>query len=100
MSLRKSSSNRNGSKSEVLPKPNARRKCTPAPSVVGFDLINRLIGRMDISIFYVFAPLSAFGGEGRGGGGFSFRVPTRRRWHPWQFLSCTLRLKGRVARRS
>src|SRR5262245_48106451 len=32
MSLRKSSRRRNGSKSAVVPKPNARRRCTPAPS--------------------------------------------------------------------
>src|SRR5882724_8948844 len=48
MSLRKSSSSRNGSKYEVLPKPKARRRCTPAPSSVGLDLISRLMGRMDI----------------------------------------------------
>src|SRR5205814_800153 len=48
MSLRKSSSSRNGSNSEVLPKPNARRKCTPAPSRVGLASIIRLIGRIDI----------------------------------------------------
>src|SRR5579884_840084 len=48
MSLRKSSRRRNGSKSEVLPKPNARRRCTPAPSRVGLDLMSRFTGRMDI----------------------------------------------------
>src|SRR5215472_12437496 len=48
MSLRKSSSSRKGSKSDVLPKPNARRKCTPAPSRVGLDLTSRLTGRRDI----------------------------------------------------
>src|SRR6267142_5130176 len=48
MSLRKSSSSRNGSKSEVLPKPNARRRCTPAPSNVGFEEMTRLTGRRDI----------------------------------------------------
>src|SRR5580704_8382127 len=48
MSLRKSSSSRNGSKSEVLPKPNARRRCTPAPSSVGLDFTRRLTGRRDI----------------------------------------------------
>ena len=48
MSLRKSSSSRNGSKSDVLPKPNARRRCTPAPSRVGLALMSRLTGRMDI----------------------------------------------------
>ena len=36
------------SNSEVLPKPNARRKCTPAPSRVGLASIIRLIGRIDI----------------------------------------------------
>src|SRR6266853_3888367 len=50
MSLRKSSRSRNGSKSDVLPKPKARRKCTPAPSRVGLDLINRLMGRSDIFV--------------------------------------------------
>src|SRR5947208_12011887 len=50
MSLRKSSSSRNGSKSEVLPKPNARRRCTPAPSSVGFAFTSRLIGLIDILI--------------------------------------------------
>src|SRR5207244_576957 len=35
-------------KSDVLPKPNARRKCTPAPSRVGLDRTRRLTGRMDI----------------------------------------------------
>src|SRR6266581_1306889 len=48
MSLRKSSSRRNGSNSFVFPKPNARRRCTPAPSRVGLDLISRLTGRIDI----------------------------------------------------
>src|SRR6266849_176953 len=48
MSLRKSSRRRNGSKSEVLPKPKARRKCTPAPSSVGLDLMRRLTGRRDM----------------------------------------------------
>src|ERR1700730_10075198 len=48
MSLRKSSRRRNGSKSDVLPKPNARRRCTPAPSSVGLDLISRLTGRIDM----------------------------------------------------
>src|SRR5262245_6781258 len=48
MSLRKSSRSRNGSKSDVAPKPNARRRCTPAPSSVGLALISRLIGRMDM----------------------------------------------------
>jgi len=33
---------------DVLPKPKARRRCTPAPSRVGLDLLSRLIGRMDI----------------------------------------------------
>src|SRR5215470_13783841 len=48
MSLRKSSRRRNGSKSDVLPKPNARRNRTPAPSSVGLDLLSRLTGRIDI----------------------------------------------------
>src|SRR5712692_4856308 len=48
MSLRKSSRRRKGSKSEVLPKPNARRRCTPAPSRVGLALMSRLTGRMDM----------------------------------------------------
>src|ERR1700704_3431470 len=51
MSLRKSSSRRNGSKSDVLPKPNARRKWTPAPSRVGLALISRLIGLRDMLVF-------------------------------------------------
>src|SRR5262245_53900916 len=49
MSLRKSSSSRNGSKSDVLPNPNARRRCTPAPSSVGLERMRRLMGRMDMS---------------------------------------------------
>src|SRR5215472_6552319 len=49
MSLRKSSSRRKGSKSVVLPKPKARRRCTPAPSRVGLALTRRLMGRMDIA---------------------------------------------------
>src|SRR5262249_19425491 len=48
MSLRKSSRRRNGSKSDVLPKPNARRNRTPAPSSAGLDLLSRLTGRIDI----------------------------------------------------
>src|SRR5947208_881240 len=48
MSLRKSSSRRNGSTSDVGAKPNARRRCTPAPSRVGLALTSRLTGRMDI----------------------------------------------------
>ena len=35
-------------KEEVLPKPKARRKCTPAPSNVGLDFTSRLTGRIDI----------------------------------------------------
>src|SRR5438309_11809078 len=58
MSLRKSSRRRNGSKSDVLPKPNARRRCTPAPSRVGLARASRLTGRMDM-----FA--SNLGGHGR-----------------------------------
>ena len=30
------------------PKPNARRRWTPAPSMAGFDLARRLMGRMDM----------------------------------------------------
>src|SRR5439155_27055380 len=37
------------SKSDVLPKPNARRRCTPAPSSAGLALTSRLMGRMDMS---------------------------------------------------
>src|SRR5499426_3625273 len=48
MSLRKSSRRRKGSKSDVLPNPNARRNRTPAPSSAGLDLLSRLIGRIDI----------------------------------------------------
>src|SRR5438105_11482562 len=48
MSLRKSSRRRNGSKSAVLPKPNARRRWTPAPSRVGLALTSRLTGRIDM----------------------------------------------------
>src|SRR5579864_2171196 len=48
MSLRKSSSSRNGSKSFVLPKPKARRRWTPAPSSVGLALISRATGRRDM----------------------------------------------------
>src|ERR1700731_1303591 len=48
MSLRKSSRRRKGSKSEVLPKPNARRRCTPAPSRAGLDLMSRMTGRRDM----------------------------------------------------
>ena len=33
-------------RSEVAPKPKARRRCTPAPSMVGFDLISRFTGRI------------------------------------------------------
>src|ERR1700685_974002 len=47
-SLRKSSSSRNGSNSAVSPKPKARRRWTPAPSMVGFDETMRLTGRMDM----------------------------------------------------
>src|ERR1041385_3223733 len=48
LSLRKSSSSRNGSNSLVSPKPKARRRCTPAPSSVGLDWMIFLTGRMDI----------------------------------------------------
>src|SRR5262249_56589792 len=47
-SLRKSSRSRNGSNSEVVPKPKARRSLTPAPSTVGCDCTMRLTGRMDM----------------------------------------------------
>src|SRR4051812_8149765 len=50
LSLRKSSRRRNGSKSEVLPKPKARLKWTPAPSRVGLDFIKRVTGRMDTGL--------------------------------------------------
>src|SRR6267154_2299188 len=53
MSLRKSSNNRKGSKSVRLPKPNARRRWTPAPSRVGLDLMNLWTGRMDMSAPFV-----------------------------------------------
>src|SRR5918992_157794 len=48
LSLRKSSSSRNGSKSLVAPNPNARRSATPAPSMVGTDCRTSLTGRMDM----------------------------------------------------
>src|SRR5579871_3257256 len=60
MSLRKSSSRRNGSKSEVLPKPNARRKCTPAPSRVGLASLSRRMGRIDIFAFQLESTVSLF----------------------------------------
>src|SRR5580704_8455467 len=41
---------RDGSKSDVLPNPKARRRCTPAPSSVGLNLMSRLTGRMDILV--------------------------------------------------
>lgn len=47
LSLRKSSSSKNGSKYDVFPKPKARRKWTPAPLSVGLDLASRFTGRMD-----------------------------------------------------
>src|SRR5262249_5457157 len=50
LSLRKSSSSRNGSNSLVSPKPNARRRCTPAPSSVGLDWMIFLTGRMDMVV--------------------------------------------------
>src|SRR5881394_4379880 len=52
-SLRKSSNSRNGSNSWVLPKPNARRSLTPAPSMVGLASTMRLIGRIDIETPYL-----------------------------------------------
>src|SRR6185436_12483310 len=48
LSLRKSSKSRNGSNSLVSPKPKARRRCTPAPSVVGVDWLTRLTARIDM----------------------------------------------------
>src|SRR5215467_6212996 len=48
LSLRKSSSSRNGSNSVVSPKPKARRSLTPAPSRVGRDSMMRLTARMDM----------------------------------------------------
>src|SRR6185295_873951 len=48
LSLRKSSNSRNGSNSLVSPKPKARRRCTPAPSMVGFDWMIYFTGRMGI----------------------------------------------------
>src|SRR6267142_754290 len=50
MSFRKSSNSKNGSKSDVFPKPKARRKCTPAPSRVGLDFASRFTGRMDMLV--------------------------------------------------
>src|SRR6266849_9287228 len=48
MSLRKSSRRRNGSKSDVAPKPNARRRRTPAPSTVGLAFTRRFTRLVDI----------------------------------------------------
>src|SRR6185503_17320518 len=50
LSLRKSSSSRNGSNSLVSPKPKARRRCTPAPSMVGLDSMIFFTGRMDMTL--------------------------------------------------
>src|SRR6266567_2106217 len=61
MSLRKSSRRRNGSKSEVAPKPNARRRCTPAPSRVGLALMRRFTGRIDILAYQEFTLLNRIG---------------------------------------
>src|SRR6202034_2383195 len=50
-----------GSKSDVLPKPNARRRCTPAPSMVGLALTTRFTGRRDMwasSTDSMYAPAS------------------------------------------
>src|ERR1700760_2191526 len=49
LSFLKSSSSKNGSNSLVSPKPNARRRCTPAPSSVGLDWMIFLTGRMDMT---------------------------------------------------
>src|SRR5260370_42611863 len=51
--MRKSSSNENGLKAEVFPNPNALRKWTPAPSVVGFDLISLFTGRIDMAVSFL-----------------------------------------------
>src|SRR6185369_13120426 len=48
LSLRKSSNSRKGSNSLVSTKPKARRRCTPAPSMVGFDWMIFFTGRMDM----------------------------------------------------
>src|SRR5579862_1279859 len=47
-SLRKSSSRRKGSKSAVLPKPKARRRCIPAPSIAGLALTRHFTARIDM----------------------------------------------------
>src|SRR6266571_6385376 len=93
MSLRKSSSRRNGSKSDVLPKPNARRRCTPAPSRVGLALISRLMGRIDMLVSQVqrkktsccsvhsvewLSPRYASGAKRQGGISHSRRVDSRK----------------------
>src|SRR5947207_14063860 len=62
-SFRKSSNSSNGSNSVGSPKPNARRRWTPAPSRVGRDWATRLTGRMDtehlVDSEYINAQLSA-----------------------------------------
>src|SRR6187401_780127 len=58
LSLRKSSNSRNGSNSLVSPKPKARRRRTPAPSMVGCDSTMRLTGLIDI-LFSFYASAQA-----------------------------------------
>src|ERR1035441_4679382 len=55
-SFRKSSRSRNGSNSDVLPNPKARRKRTPAPFRVGFASISRRTGLSDIMV----SPVGSF----------------------------------------
>src|SRR3954471_9922620 len=69
MSLRKSSSRRNGSNSDGSPKPKARRRCTPAPSSVGLERTSRLTGRMDMGASYGIIISAASRLHQRGGGG-------------------------------
>src|SRR5260370_1108221 len=51
-SVRKPPASKNGTTSVLLPTPHPRRKCTPAPSVVGLDLINLFTGRMDMAVSF------------------------------------------------
>src|SRR4051794_27878546 len=69
MSLRKSSSRRKGSNSDGSPKPNARRRCTPAPSSVSLERTSRLTGRMDMEASYGIIISAASRLHQRGGGG-------------------------------
>src|SRR5258708_34804852 len=90
MSLRKSSRRRKGSKSVVLPKPNARRRWTPAPSVVGFDLMTLWTGRMDmLGSFCWPRPARQRGAVSRTRGQCSRRKPTFNIQRP------TLNVQGR-----